>query len=197
MAAASEAGSTTTIGGADFDDLCAGKVQYYSFNLLNLQQFASLRDAENGLYRHINDTTEALESGAPTRRRIGKLYIGKSFVRQKKKKRFDPMDSTTFKKEGISSRWGDHRTKDYGRDGMVVLTVITREIATQLGVKDDPRTQRNAQEICALQIEAWLQERFRDDGRFPHEAYHPGNQSKTGAVGYIIYICFSCLDSRM
>ena len=116
--------STSTRGGADYDEFCKGVVQYYSFNLCDLGGCREIRDVVRALYHQIDATTADLE--VQSGKRIGRLYIGKTYVREKKKWKFDPKRSGTFKKTGIINRWKDHRIEVYGRDGMVVLGVITQ-----------------------------------------------------------------------
>ena len=41
------------------------------------------------------------------------------------------MDPYTWKKNGISSRWGCHKKKEYGRDGLVVLAAVTKDAVPQ------------------------------------------------------------------
>ena len=186
--------SSSTRGGADYDDLCKGVINYYSCNLCDLRGLVTVSDAVHTLYRRIVATTDDLETQSGNR--IGGLYIGKTFVRRKKRIAFNPMDPNTFTKSGISSRWGKHKATYHG---MVVLGVITREIAATLGFEDDPegiRMWRSKQEKCVLEIEKRLQYHFRDDGRFPHGAYHPGRTTEGRAIGYVIYLCFSYLDMR-
>ena len=186
--------SSSTWGGADYDELCKGVINYYSFNLCDLHGHVSVSDAVHTLYCQIDAITTDLETQSGNR--IGRLYIGKTFVHRKKRIPFNPMDPNTFTKSGISSRWGKHKATYHG---MVVLGVITREIAATLGFEDGPegiRKWRSKQEKCVLEIEKWLQHCFRDDGRFSHGAYHAGNRTEGGAVGYVIYLCFSYLDER-
>jgi len=190
--------SSSPWGGADYDELCKGVVQYYSFNLCDLDGYEEVRDVVDVLYRQIVATTDDLQIGSD--KRIGRLYIGKTYVNANKRQVFDPMKLNTFRKTGISNRWKKHKNEDYGRDGMVVLGVITREIAASLEFEDDPKGTYHwcsKQEKCALKIEEKLQYHFRNDGRFPHRTYRRGRTTEGGgAIGYVIYLCFSYLDKR-
>lgn len=186
--------SSSTWGGVDYDVLCKGVIKYYSFNLCDLSGLATVPHAVGKLYLQIVATTCDLETQSG--KRIGGLYIGKTFVRRKKRIPFNPMDPNTFTKSGISSRWGKHKATYHG---MVVLGVITREIAATMGFEDDPEGTLgwlSKQEKCVLEIEKWLQYRFRDDGRFPHGTHRPGRTTEGRAIGYVIYLCFSYLDER-
>ena len=76
---------------------------------------------------HINSLFSYIES--QTNCPIELFYIGKTYVHKAKNKRkFDPMNPDTWKKEGIISRWGSHSDSTHGEDGLVVLTVVTREV---------------------------------------------------------------------
>ena len=169
----------------------------YSFYLCDLSFYESTDDVVSRLARQIDDATSAIERG--TGREIRKLYIGKTNVRSWRGRDFDRMDPDTFSKEGISGRRSYHKKKDYGRDGMVVLGVITRKIAASLGFRDDHHSARKwifKQERCALKIEEQLQSCFSYDRRFSHKTYHQGKTSKREAIGYVIYLCFSYRDKR-
>ena len=59
-------------------------------------------------------------------------YIGITSTEALQRKDLDPMDETTMKKDVISRRWQDHKGK--GKDGIVIVTVITQDIVEALGV---------------------------------------------------------------
>ena len=40
--------------------------------------------------------------------------------------KFDPMEPYTWKKNGISSRWGCHKKTEYVRDGLIVLAAVNK-----------------------------------------------------------------------
>ena len=62
---------------------------------------------------------------------VTKFHIGKAYVNEKQDVPLDPQDSSTYMKDGISRRWGKYQNKDYGRNGMVVLTIVTADAVPQ------------------------------------------------------------------
>ena len=187
--AASISSATSTRGGVDYDLLRTGDPHfiYYSFNITNLEGAENLKDAVDIVYRKICDVLSDMYIG--TGKRIGQFYIGKTFTHKHKKRVFNPLDPNTFRKEGISSRWRTHKEKSYGKNGMVVVAVVTHPVAVRLGYAD---TQK-----CALKIEEELQKRFRNDGRLANDkTYHEGSKEQKGAIGYPLYVAFSLLEER-
>ena len=52
----------------------------------------------------------------------------KTFVQANQKyQKLNPLNPSNWRKEGISSRWNDHRKEEYGKDGMIVIAVITSD----------------------------------------------------------------------
>ena len=83
--------------------------------------------------------------------------------------RFDPLNHNTWKKEGISERWSDHKKQDYGRDGMVVLCAITRDTVPERDVH---------QEDFTLAMEQHLIHHYRHDPRLANgSTYYAGQLS--------------------
>ena len=118
--------SRTTTGGANFDLLCTGDVRNYSFNPANIAGEKKVKHIKQKLVKKLKDTVTALQIGSS--KKIAKIYIGKTFIRQRKNTRggyitFDPLDHNTWRNNGISSRWCEHRKKKYGKDGLVVYWV--------------------------------------------------------------------------
>jgi hypothetical protein len=61
--------------------------------------------------------------------KVKHYYIGKTYIRRKDNSevKFNASDSTTWKTEGISSRYYEHRKEKYGQDGLIVLAVVTHD----------------------------------------------------------------------
>ena len=189
----------TTIGGADFDLLCTGTVQDYSANPANLATAKKLSHIKRKLKRKLEDTIQALqiESG----RTIAKIYIGKTYILQKKKRgggrgyeTFDPLDHSTWKKTGISSRWQFHKDEDYGRDGLVVLGAITRETMPE-------RCRESGQvdqEDLALAMEQRLLHHYRlshPDPRVVNKTFDTGKTTRQHCIAYAVYMAFRYEDT--
>ena len=97
-----------------------------------------------------------------------------------------PMNPDTWKKEGIISRWGRHSDSLHGRDGLVVLTVVTREV-TQLPFSH--------QEEYALRLEEELAHYCRNDHRLANSTLGPGKKDHGKSIGYPLYVTF-CLGQE-
>ena len=117
--------------GVDFDTLCNGTVQYYSFNLADLGSETTVKGIKQRLIEKLEDTVRALETGSG--RKIVNIYIGKTFIKQRVRQDgmgyqiFNPLNPLSWSMQGINSYWEDHKRKEHGRDGLVVLGAITRE----------------------------------------------------------------------
>lgn len=149
-----------TRGGISFDQLCRGNDPYYVCDtecLVHITRDDTLQKAEEKLVKKTEDIFSELEIQKDAL--VKKFYIGKTFVQSKKKRKINPMNPTTWRKGGISSRWGDHRKEDYGKDGMVVIAVITRDQVPHREI-DDERIKKTepvaSQELHTLALEQRL-----------------------------------------
>ena len=193
--------SATTRGGVDFDDLAAEKVSpYYAFNLYREtgNELSDMRTALNLLSKWLDTTIEHIE--CQSGKRISKFYIGKTYTqghRGKKTPSFDKNKASTWRKDGIRSRWGTHRNGYYGKSGMVVLTVITRDRVPKGAIKAFKHQQQ-----YALALEQQLIMHYaltKGDGRLANETINPGKMKAdeeggsevTGAIGYPIYMAYA------
>ena len=186
VSAATLIASTSTAGGVDYDTLCKGDVKNYSFNIVDLKNAETFDEILYTVKRRIRDTIANLE--IQSGKEVDKFVIGKTYVRQKRKKggfqEFDEMRPESFKKVGISKRWQQHKYRNYGKDGMIVVCIVTRPVAY------------NPQRY-ALILEEELQKSFRadhDDRLANSAAYRAGPEATSGAIGYPIYIAYSFLD---
>ena len=215
--------SATTCGGVDFDDLVTGKVSpYYTFRLTRIKSTCKqvvcaathsqmdpehtvtttkgdqdsnvLHRATDTLVNWVDDTMTDIE--IQSGKKVVKFYIGKTYVRQIKNRKFDAMNPNTWRKSGISSRWHHHKQEGYGRNGMVVLTVVTKDDVPQQSI---PAFKH--QEMYALALEQQLIIHYafiRGDERLANISTHPGmqQQEESRAIGYPIYMAFALDDSE-
>ena len=170
--------------------LCTGAVQYYSFNLANLASKRTTRDIERELVKQLESTIRELELQSD--RTVAKIYVGKTYIPRRSKQgggfmRFDPLNHNTWKKEGISGRWSDHKKQDYGRDGMVVLCAITRDTV--------PGREMHQEEFT-LDMERYLIEHYWDDPRLANDTYRPGQRSGRSYEAYALYMAFRYADVK-
>ena len=114
-----------------------------------------------------------------TNRTIDCFYIGKTFVQDKVYGNyFDSMDPDTWTKTGISSRWHSHKECNHGLDGMVVLTVITREVDTHY-------------EEYTLELEKMIIDYYWTDTRLANTTSLSGKKDGGKSIGYALYITFT------
>ena len=208
--------SVTTRGGADFDDLVTGRAEpHYTFRLTRIrsnhaamqrdpkntrtnakgnQDYNALHRATDTLVKWVDDTITDIE--IQSEKKVVKFYIGKTYVRKNKNSKvFDAMNPNTWKKDGIRSRWCHHKHQDYGKNGMVVLTVVTKDDVPQQSIEAFKH-----QEMYALALEQQLIIHYafiRGDERLANTSTHPGmqQQEESRAIGYPIYMTFASDDS--
>ena len=211
--------AATTRGGVDFDDLVSGKVPpYYTFRPTRIKNkrdvcvtmptkkdikhtATNTEDYSNALYRAtdilvewVDDTIRDIE--IQSEKKVVKFYIGKTYVRKNKNSKvFDTMNPNTWRKEGIRSRWCHHKQEDYGRNGMVVLTVVTKDDVPQQSI---PAFKHHDMYALALEQQLIIHYAFiRGDERLANTSTHSGmqQQEESRALGYPIYIAFALDDN--
>ena len=194
MAERSEAVSRTTFGGCTLDDLHRGSKNYVcdASCLVNLVG-KDRNKAKEELRHKLDELFQDLE--LQTERRIKKYYIGKTFIKQRRRPnnrkkfvKFDPMDPYTWKKNGISSRWGCHKKMEYGRDGLVVLAAVTKNAVPQ------QCRQEVHQEQYALALEQMLLHYYKldiGDQRLHNDTFTSGGPDGGKSIAYAVYVAFT------
>ncbi len=195
--------TAATRGGMSFDQLCRGEAPYYVCDkecLVEITHKDTLETAEKKLVEKIEKLFLDIQIQKDVR--INKFYIGKTYVQKSKSKRIknlDESDPKTWRKQGISSRWSDHRTNDYGKDGMIVIAVITR---TQVPRKRERNTEKVEtklnSELYTLALEQRLLHYYKitkGDERLDNETFTSGSADKKGSAGYALYVAFSCVEN--
>jgi hypothetical protein len=179
-------------GGCRFEDLCNGSCKSYACDeLIDIIRTEdghapTIREAEQMLLKHIDNCIKRIEKGRG--RKLEYFYIGKTYVDKKSRVAFDHMDRATWNLGGgINGRWRSHRRKEYGQDGLVVLTVVT-EKAIRLKVRKNRSNFR--QEDYALVLESRLIQDYMTDPRLSNETWKPGRRSRKTHVGYALYMAF-------
>lgn len=169
----------TIRGGIPFRQLCKGK-EYYSFNLTDLSSERKMKTIRRKLRKQFDSTVLRLEQHS--RRKIRQLYIGTTYIDKKVfKLKLNPLMHSTWKKEGIGSRWTKHQKKG---NGMVVLGAVTKETLIRY-----PHLELNQ---FALAIEQELIHHYkihRKDSRFTNK-FNSGRTPSKNRDGYVIYMTF-------
>ena len=191
--------STTTRGGCSFEELCNGSLQGYAGdNLIDITitrdgRVPTIREAEQMLLEHLDNCVRSIETERDCQ--LEYFYIGKTHVRRMRNRTFNHMDRNTWKLDGgINSRCKTHKEGDYGRDGLVVLTVVTREAI-------HPDVRRNKpdfhQEDYALALEGRLIQDCMTDSRLYNRTLEPGGRDKTPSIGYPLYMAFKVYHMKL
>ena len=184
--------------GVNFEQLCTGAVQNYSFNPADIAGLTDVEAIKQRLIDQLENTVRQLEHNS--HRTIANIYIGKTYIPQRKKPggqgylTFDPLNKNTWKMEGIGDRWSDHRYEGYGRDGLVVLGAITRE------TMPERCRGRVHQEDFALAMEQMLLHHYllsHPDPRVVNETFSTGQATRTKRHAYAVYMAFRYEDTRV
>ena len=185
--------AATTRGGITFDQLCGGDQPYYVCDkeclVHDITHTDTLQQVEDKLVREIEELFTEIEIQRDAK--IKKFYIGKTYVQKaKRSKTVDPVNPTSWRKAGISSRWGDHRKEDYGKDGMIVIAIITKD---EVPRQEDGGRVVN-QELYTLALEQKLLHYYMittHDQRLANDTFTSGGADKKGSAGYALYVAFS------
>ena len=185
---ASSVTSLSTSGGCSFDQLCNGSLQSYACdNLIDITRTRdghtpTIREAEEMLLEHVHSCIQSIETERGCK--LESYYIGKTHVRKRKKRTFNHMNRTTWRLDGgINNRFRCHKDKGYGRDGLVVLTVVTREAIHP----DEPYFH---QEDYALALERRLIQDCMTDSMLANKGLEQGRRDRTPSAGYPLYMAF-------
>ena len=176
-----------------FEELCDGSSHGYACdNLADITKtrrgrVPTIHQAEKILANHVDSCIKTIEH--KTGRDIESFYFGKTYINERKNRDFDHMDPATWKFDGgINGRWKAHKDRGYGRDGLIVLTVVTREAI-------HPRSHRKVlHEDYALVLERMLIEDYWTDQRLHNETTKPGRRDHNISCGYVLYMAFRLKD---
>ena len=150
----------------------------------------TIKKAAKQVRNTIRQCIKELESGEE--QKLKHFYIGKTFVRrhQKHSQPFDPRDTSTWTVKGVYSRYYTHSKQHYGKDGLIVLVVVTEESIPE-------ECSRNwyikEPEEYALILEKRMIEYYleREDPRLFNESTEPGGTDGGRSVAYVIYMAFA------
>ena len=177
-----------------FVELCDGSKTGYAYdNLIDITETRdtytpTIHKAEQMLWEHLVECVHKIQTKRKCQ--LEKFYIGKTNVSKLKNiKRFNHMDSSTWKLDGgINGRFKCHKDAGYGRDGLVVLTVVTRE-----AIHPKPWYQDKCHvEDYALTLERMLIEDCKADSRLANKSVKPGRKCEkySEISGYPLYMAF-------
>ena len=173
-----------------FKDLCKPdaetKCASDSGVVINRTDTPDVEDALKTVDKNLKKCITKLEEG--TNDGVDLYYIGKSFVRERKSVDFNPEDYSTWScGAGLNSRYRHHQKKDYGRNGTVVLAVVTIP---------DGSTEEDIKKIekYTLKLEKKLikKNKREDDERLYNKTTKPGRGvGHKPVAAFIIYMAFT------
>ena len=193
--------TTTTRGGAKYDDLCKGVEKNYSFNLVCLtkgpnKEPMSFMEATETLKNQIKQSIRDIETQNMDGRKIESYVIGKSQVHRQGKAgsgfiRFDSMNRNTWKfgEAGVNKRWSSYYKAEHF-DGLVVLAAIPRSSVPQ-NILD--KFEMMNQEQYALALEQYLIKYFMlvsVDGRIINKTFQVGCIAKSPSYAGVLYFAY-------
>ena len=161
-----------------FDLLCNGNrsaLSYACDNLIDITKTSDGRtptidEAKEMLLKHLYNCIQSIEIERGCQ--LESFYIGRTHVGTRKNGRFNHMDRATWRLDGgIKNAFKYHKGAGHGQDGLVVLTVVTREAIHPdvWGNKPDFH-----QEDYALDLEGMLIQDCRTDSRLVNKTLKPG-----------------------
>ncbi len=187
--------AATTRGGMSYEQLCRDdQPGYYVCDrecLVHILRKDTLEQAEKKLITKIDTLFKDIEIQKEAT--IDKFYIGKTYVTTRKHSSMDPLNPWTWIKEGIKGRWQNHKKTDYGKDGMIVIAVITRD---QVPLARDPTHRQHTvvhQEDYAFALEQRLLHYYKitmKDPRIANKTFKSGGDNRNESAGYILYVSF-------
>ena len=121
----------------------------YSFNLVKL--LPNRQKSIKTLYYRAKDTINKFEKNSGEK--VESFYIGKTYVDRQPSKTFHRADPHTWRKKGISDRWGEHQKK---YDTMVVIGCITKSVLPE-------KVEFEEMQDYTLSLESELISRFKFD----------------------------------
>ena len=154
----------------------------YDFNLCNLSNVDNMDDATRIVTKRICSIAETIT------RTNRKPLIGIGYAQVDKhtdSEELDPMEQTTFNMEGIHKKWEIHRTRGYSMDGMSVVTVVTKDVASRLGFFEDV-------EVCVKELQANTSTKLKDSNRLLGTFK---SKEKGSSVATCLYITVSYLQN--
>ena len=152
----------------------------------------TISDARTALLQHMEACIKKIEEKRKPKK-VLYIYIGMAQVRRRGDfmyKLFDKMRYSTWSQGGINGQFTSHKNEYYCKDGLVVLTAITRDAIPQDCMESQYMIH---QEEYALCLEKRLLQHLIEarDERLSNDTVFTSDLEKTTSVAYAIYMTFT------
>ena len=145
----------------------------------------TIKEAVEQVRNKFRQCIKDLEAGR--KKKVKYFYFGKTYVRQKGPQ-FFPHVPSSWMVDGICSRYNFHSKKRYGKSGLIVLAVITKDSILEECVQKWYIIDR---EEYALNLEKRLIQFYGGDSRLKNKSTQPGSKDKRGSPAYVVYMAFA------
>ena len=163
--------------------------------LVDLNGIRTWKEVQEKIIKHCEEILKKIED--QSKLKIEKFYIGKTYLKKKKKGSgfvpFNRMKPETWVCKGLNDRWFRHKQEDYGQDGMIVLSAVTKDQV----IHANPAVKKLDQEQFNLAIEQTLLHHFMfktGETRFANTTFESGGISKEKKPGHCLYVAFTLDD---
>ena len=168
----------------------AGYVLYMAFSLQGngyALEKAKLVSDQHNMAQSINSIANEIIASIRfikerSGREVKRFYIGKSNIRKIGRTPFDCKNPDTWRTDAIETRYRDHCRREYGRSGLLVVAVVTRESIPAECLEGG---YVNSAERYVLKLERSLIKRFSETSRerlFSLEIKHNWRQHLADAI---------------
>ena len=124
---------------------------------------------------------------------MNSFYIGKTYIREMASGGFNPEDPRTWNLDnGINGRFRDHKKRGYGKNGLIVVAVVTKDAIPEDCRKNEYITHH---EEYALTLEKRLIQYYKANPRIApriaNKTTQPGEFGKKESIAYAVYMTFT------
>jgi hypothetical protein len=150
----------------------------------------TIREATKQVRNRIRECIKALET---SRESIVKtFYIGKTYVRHNKSgnQSFNPEDRNHWTVKGIYGRYFVHSKEEYGKDGLIVLAIVT-DVSIPEDCKQNWYLMEPEEYTLTLERRTIQYYQEIKDQRLINEFTDPGRTDGEKSIAYIVYMAFA------
>ena len=155
------------------------------FTVIKKKDIAAAREETR---KNIFKCIEKLNENAQDDQEVKTIYIGKSYLEQQDKKKFDPSKPETWGTRGISDRYSDHKKNNRG-EFLIVVAVVTRDSIKANQKRNE--TFKDPEEYVLMLERRLIAEFMGAATKRPillNESKDQGKLTEEDKAGYVIYM---------